>query len=62
MISQTSLIHAERVQIRIPKQFPNEIPNDCNMAIEAVPDEIPNDCDMITELVPNEIEYDHRTY
>jgi len=38
------------------------MPNDCNMATEAVPNEIPNDCDMATQLVPNEIEYDHRTY
>jgi hypothetical protein len=57
-----SLIQAERVKIWISKQFPNEILNGCNMAIEAVPDEIPIDCDMITELVPNKFEYDHRTY
>ena len=39
---------------------PNETPNDCNMATEAVPNAIPNDCDMATELVPKEIENDYR--
>jgi len=37
------------------------MPNEYNMATEAVPNEIPNDRDMATELVPNEIEYDYRT-
>jgi len=38
------------------------MPNECNMATEAVPNEIPNDWDMATELVPKEIENDHRVY
>jgi hypothetical protein len=32
------------------------MPNEYNMATEAVPNEIPNDRDMATELVPKEIE------
>ena len=41
---------------------PNATPNDCNMATEAVPNAIPNDCDMATELVTKEIENDHQAY
>jgi hypothetical protein len=36
------------------------MPNEYNMATEAVPNEIPNDRDMATELVQNEIQYDYR--
>jgi hypothetical protein len=38
------------------------MPNECNMANEAVPNEKPNDWDMATEMILNEIENDHRAY
>ena len=38
------------------------MPNECNMATNAVPNAIPNDSDMATKLVLKEIENDHRGY
>jgi len=60
MNREAHLKQSRQVYLRI--QLPNKIPNDSNMATEAVPNEIPNDCDMATELVPNEIQYVPGTY
>ena len=64
---------AERWHVKRASSMPNE----CNMATEAVPNEIPTKCNIVTEavpnailnvqdlaieLVPNEIEYDHQAY
>jgi len=66
MISPPSIRRTSSRPVNAPERWPVKrawsMPNECNMATEAVPNAIPNDRGMATESVPKEIEKDHQAY